>query len=61
MLRAPSMVLFLIAALLALVGIAEHLSLGPNLPGLSSASAIWAVFLAWFVLAIATVLPKHSE
>ncbi len=60
MLRAPSMLLFIVAAVLALIGIAEHLSLMATIPGLSTASAIWAVFFGWFLLAIASVLPKSS-
>jgi len=59
MLRAPNTLLFLIAGALALIGIAEHLSLMRALPGLSTASAIWVVFFGWFLLAIATVLPEN--
>jgi hypothetical protein len=53
--------LFLVAAILALIGIAEHLAIAPRIPGLSSAAAIWLVFLGWFLLAIATVLPPQSK
>ena len=59
-LRAPNVWLFTVAAVLALIGIAEHLSIAPSIPGLSTAAAIWFIFLGWFLLAIATVLPESA-
>ena len=60
-LRAPNLWLFIIAAILALIGIAEHLSIAPRIPGLSSAAATWLVFLGWFLLAIGTVVPASAS
>jgi hypothetical protein len=58
-LYAPHMWLFLVAAVLALLGIVEHFSL--SIPGLSPEHAIWLAFLGWLLLAIATALPGERQ
>ena len=58
-LHAPHLWLFLVAALLAMLGIVEHFSLA--IPGLSTEHAVWLAFLGWFLLAIATALPSQSQ
>jgi hypothetical protein len=65
--------LFVIALLLAIVAVLEHLSVPltipamPDLsiprieiPNLSSAYAFWAMFVAWLLLAIGTLFPKRA-
>jgi hypothetical protein len=59
-LRAPNVWLFTVAAVLALIGIAQQLSIVPYIPGVSTASATWLIFLGWFLLAIANVLPERA-
>ena len=51
--------LFLVAAVLAIFGMVEHLSLA--IPGLTSEAAVWLTFLGWFLLAIASVLPPQAQ
>jgi hypothetical protein len=58
-LHVPNMWLFLVAALLAILGMVQHLSVA--VPGLSSEAAVWLMFCGWFLLAIATVLSGESE
>jgi hypothetical protein len=57
--HAPHLWLFLVAALLALLGLVEHFSLA--IPGLSREHAVWLAFLGWFLLAIATALPIQDR
>ena len=57
MTHAPNIWLWIVAALLALIGIiVENLTITPFIP---RAAAFWLVLLGWFVLALATVLPKR--
>ena len=58
-LHAPHLWLFLIAALLAMLGIFEHFNMA--IPGLGTNHPIWLAFLGWFILAIATTLPSQSQ
>ena len=58
-LHAPNAWLFVVAALLAILGIAEHMSL--PIPGLPSEAATWLVFFGWFLLATATVLTSQKN
>jgi hypothetical protein len=58
-LHAPNIWLFVVAAVLAILGMAEHLSLA--IPGLSSEAAAWLMFCGWFLLALATVLAGESK
>jgi hypothetical protein len=59
-LHAPNKILFLIAGLLALVGVLAALPIGMPIPGLFEDNAALYIFLGWFLLAIATVLPQTS-
>jgi hypothetical protein len=57
MTHAPNIWVWIVAALLALIGmVVENLTIAPAIP---RAAAIWLVFLGWFVLSMATVLPKR--
>ena len=59
-LRAPNKILFLIAGLLALVGVLAALPIGMPIPGLFEDNAALYIFLGWFLLAVATALPQSS-
>ena len=59
-LHAPNKILFLIAGLLALVGVLAALPIGMPIPGLFEDNAALYIFLGWFLLAVATVLPQSS-
>jgi hypothetical protein len=59
-LHAPNKILFLIAGLLALVGVMAALPIGMPIPGLFENNAALYIFLGWFLLAVATVLPQSS-
>ena len=59
-LHAPNKILFLIAGLLALVGVMAALPIGMPIPGLFEDNAALYIFLGWFLLAVATVLPQTS-
>ncbi len=56
-LYAPNVWLFIATAILAILGITEYLSIAPQIPGLSPAKDTWLIFLAWFLLAVGSVLP----
>jgi hypothetical protein len=60
-LHAPNHILFIIAGLLALVGVLAALPIGMPLPGLFEDNAALYIFLGWFLLAVATVLPQGSD
>jgi hypothetical protein len=60
-LHAPNQILFVIAGLLALVGVLAALPIGMPLPGLFEDNAALYIFLGWFLLAVATVLPQSSN
>jgi hypothetical protein len=54
---APNVWLWIVAALLALMGIiVENLTITPAIP---RAAAFWLVLLAWLILALATVFSKR--
>jgi hypothetical protein len=56
-LRGPNLWLWIVAALLALLGvIVENLTILPSIP---RTAAFWIVLVAWFILAMATALPKR--
>ena len=59
-LHAPNFWLFIVAAILAIVGMSEYLWDTLAIAGLSSAHAVWLIFLAWFLLAIGTALPERT-
>jgi hypothetical protein len=58
-LNVPNTWLFIVAGLLAILGMVEHLWLA--IPGLSSEAAAWLMFCGWFLLAIATVVPRQGN
>jgi hypothetical protein len=58
-LRAPNIVIFVIAGCLAMLGVLAALPISLPIPGLTSNSA-WYIFLAWFLLSAATVVPDSS-
>ena len=58
-LRAANIWIFVVAAVLAMLGMAEHMSL--SIPGLSTEHAIWLAFLGWFLLALASVVPSQPK
>ena len=63
--RAPNILMFLFAAILALVGVSEHLAIPVNIPDVAlpligstkaippflAAYSFWVVFTAWLLLA----------
>jgi hypothetical protein len=60
-LHAPNQILFIIAGLLALVGVLAALPIAMPIPGLFEDNAALYIFLGWFLLAVATVLPQSSN
>jgi hypothetical protein len=56
-LHAPNVVLFVIAGCLAVMGVLASLPIGLPIPGLIEDNAAWYIFLGWFLLAAANVLP----
>ena len=56
----PNIVLFVIAGCLAIVGVLAALPLDLQVLGLVPENAAWFIFLGWFLLAIATVLPHAA-
>ena len=61
MLHAPNGAIFVIAAFLAMIGILAALPVSLSIPGLTGDSAAWFIFLAWFLLAIGTVIPRSQK
>jgi hypothetical protein len=59
-LRAPNIALFVIAGCLAMLGVLASLPISLPIPGLTGNSA-WYIFLAWFLLAAATVVRPGSS
>ena len=59
-LHAPNHILFIVAGLLAFVGVMAALPIGLPVPGLFEDNAALYIFLGWFLLAVATVLPQRS-
>lgn len=59
-LYAPNVVVFVIAGCLAIMGILAVLPISLPIPFLVIDNAPWYIFLAWFLLAAATVLPRRS-
>ena len=60
-LHAPNHILFIIAGLLAFVGMLAALPIGMPIPGLFEDNAALYIFLGWFLLAVATVLPQRAN
>jgi len=73
--RAPNIAIFIVTVILAFVGVWEYLGAPVNIPEINlpvigsaskispflTANAFWLVFLAWVLLAIATVLPHREK
>jgi len=74
--RAPNILLFLLALILAFVGVWEHLGAPVKIPDFSlpligsskdhiipflAAHSFWLVFSAWLVLALGAMLPRRSR
>ncbi|CAN0086153.1 unnamed protein product, partial [Phaeothamnion confervicola] len=55
-LHAPNGWVFVIAAFLAMIGILATFPVPLSIPDLAAEHAAWFVFLAWFLLAAATVV-----
>ena len=55
-LYAPNIALFVIAGCLAMLGVLAALPI----PGLTANSA-WYIFLAWFLLAAGSVVPRRDD
>jgi hypothetical protein len=60
MLRAPNLVVFVIAGCLAMLGVLASLPISLPIPGLTGNSA-WYIFLAWFLLAAGSVVRPESN
>jgi hypothetical protein len=58
-LRAPNVALFVIAGCLAIIGVLSALPIGLPIPGLNADNAAWYIFLAWFLVAAASVVPHR--
>jgi len=61
MMRAPNLVVFVIAGCLAMIGVLSALPIELPIPGLNQNNAAWYIFLGWFMLAAGVVLPERSE
>jgi hypothetical protein len=59
-LRAPNIVVFVIALCLALVGILAALPIALPIPNVVEDNAAWYIFFAWFLLAAGSVLPERK-
>jgi hypothetical protein len=59
-LHAPNVALFVIAGCLAVMGVLASLPIGLPIPGLIEDNAAWYIFLGWFLVSAATVLPTSA-
>ena len=59
-LRAPNIALFVISFCLAMLGVLAAIPIELPIPGLTGNSA-WYIFLAWFLLAADTALPRDAS
>jgi hypothetical protein len=73
--RAPNILFFLLALILAFVGVWEHLGAPVKIPDFSlpligsskdlmpflAAHSFWLVFSAWVLLALGSVFPRRSR
>ena len=60
-LRAPNIALFVIAGCLAMMGVLAALPIELPIPGLTQDNAAWYIFLGWFLLSAASVVPYRSK
>ena len=56
----PNIVLFVIAACLAMLGVLAALPISLPIPALTGNSA-WYIFLAWFLLAAGSAIPHQDK
>jgi hypothetical protein len=59
-LYAPNIALFVIAWCLAMLGVLAALPIALPIPALTGNSA-WYIFLAWFLLAAGSLVPRRGE
>ncbi|HTV38878.1 MAG TPA: hypothetical protein VMF12_20795 [Xanthobacteraceae bacterium] len=59
-LHAPNIALFVIAFCLAMLGVLAATPIALPIPGLTGNSA-WYIFLAWFLLAANSALPRQAN
>ena len=57
-LHAPNVVVFVISGCLAIMGVLAVLPISLPIPFLVIDNAPWYIFLAWFLLAAASALPR---
>jgi hypothetical protein len=57
-LHAPNIVVFVISGCLAIMGVLAVLPISLPIPFLVIDNAPWYIFLAWFLLAAASALPR---
>ncbi len=60
LLHAPNGWVFVIAAFLAMIGILAAFPTSLSVPDLAAENAAWFIFLAWFLLAAATVVRPQT-
>ena len=58
-LYAPNIVVFVISGCLAIMGVLAVLPISLPIPFLVIDNAPWYIFLAWFLLAAGTALPRR--
>jgi hypothetical protein len=58
-LHAPNIVVFVISGCLAIMGVLAVLPISLPIPFLVIDNAPWYIFLAWFLLAAASALPRR--
>jgi hypothetical protein len=59
-LHAPNIALFVIGGCLAIIGIMAALPVNFPIPGFVQGKAAWCIFLAWFLVSAACVLPQQG-
>lgn len=59
-LHAPNIAVFVISGCLAIMGVLAVLPISLPIPFLSIENAPWYIFLAWFLLAAGTALPRRE-
>jgi hypothetical protein len=59
-LHAPNIALFVVAWCLAMLGVLAALPISLPIPALTENSA-WYIFLAWFLLAAGSIVPRQEE
>jgi hypothetical protein len=60
-LHAPNIAVFVIAGCLAMMGVLAVLPISLPIPFLTLENAPWYIFLAWFLLAAGTALPRRAD